>query len=239
MNTRTKSVVEDIFLLIIFVSIAYAIYYFLFSNEEKTHSPNTSIKKEVSIKKSEVNQTKIEVKKMQIEEEQEDKKEDKIKNEPKIETKKEINEAKIEEKQTETKQETKPQIKQNINENLEKKELAIKETKQEDKSKNLENYPQKEKKKHKTVSSFYKEIEDKIYKNIDANISKDIIVDKRNTKIRITILKDGMYEQMTFVSGNEEYYENIKPFIIKIFPLTIPQEIQHRFPRYFRMEVKF
>lgn len=55
---------------------------------------------------------------------------------------------------------------------------------------------------------------------------------------RLTILKDGSYEQLTYVSGNKKLFEMNKENITKMFPLSIDNRIKDDFPRYFRVKLE-
>lgn len=85
------------------------------------------------------------------------------------------------------------------------------------------------------IEQFYQTIREKIYSNID----KSSLKSTKYVNIRLTILKDGKYEQLTFMDGNKEYFESIKPAIYKTFPVQIENSIKNSFPRYFRMKIEF
>lgn len=93
--------------------------------------------------------------------------------------------------------------------------------------------------KHTSVSSFYNYIENKIYSNISQNINKHQIDNTEPVNIRVTILQDGKYEQLTYMGGNKQYFDLIKPYVLSVFPLEIDESIKENFPRYFRMKVEF
>lgn len=57
-------------------------------------------------------------------------------------------------------------------------------------------------------------------------------------KFRLTILEDGNYEKLTFISGDKQFFYNNKENIIKIFPLNIHNDIKNAFPRYFTVDIK-
>ena len=67
--------------------------------------------------------------------------------------------------------------------------------------------------------------------NLDLN-------DAKMLKIRITLLPDGNYEQLTFVSGNKQLFETNKVNILKVFPVEMKEEIKDHFPRYVRVSIK-
>ena len=90
-----------------------------------------------------------------------------------------------------------------------------------------------------TIDALYKENEEKIYSNISKDIDKNSFENLSDVNIRVTILKDGKYEQLEYMSGSRQYYDLIKPSILKIFPLKIDNSLKNKFPRYFRMKVKY
>lgn len=89
-----------------------------------------------------------------------------------------------------------------------------------------------------TVESFYKAIKQKIYANISNNIKKETINRFNPLEIRVTILKNGKYEQLTFIKGDRNHFNSIKSSVLEIFPLDINPSIKDKFPRYFRMKVQ-
>lgn len=89
------------------------------------------------------------------------------------------------------------------------------------------------------VEAFYKPIREKIYSNINNSIDKSMVKNGEFINIKLTILKDGRYEQLTFVDGNKEYFELVKPSITKVFPIQIEDSVKNSFPRYFRMKIEF
>lgn len=89
------------------------------------------------------------------------------------------------------------------------------------------------------VEAFYKPIREKIYSNINSSIDKSMVKNGEFINIKLTILKDGRYEQLTFVDGNKEYFELVKPSITKVFPIQIEDSVKNSFPRYFRMKIEF
>lgn len=72
-----------------------------------------------------------------------------------------------------------------------------------------------------------------IVENPDVNSTKS-----QNLRFRITLLKDGNYEQLTFVNGNKELFESNKENILKNFPIDIDDKIKDEFPRYIRINLK-
>jgi len=57
-------------------------------------------------------------------------------------------------------------------------------------------------------------------------------------KIRVTVLKDGTYEELLFVSGDKKLFEMNKENIAKVFPVRIDDKIKDDFPRYVRISIK-
>lgn len=57
-------------------------------------------------------------------------------------------------------------------------------------------------------------------------------------KIRITILKDGSYEELIFVSGDKILFDMNKENILRVFPVFIDDKIKDDFPRYVRISIK-
>ncbi|RLA83815.1 MAG: hypothetical protein DRG78_03280 [Epsilonproteobacteria bacterium] len=90
----------------------------------------------------------------------------------------------------------------------------------------------------KLLRSFLIETQYKIRNNIvypsDTNKTKENLF----IKVKVTILKDGSYEQLKFVDGDKEMFESNKENILKVFPLVIDKKISDDFPRYFRMTIK-
>ena len=85
---------------------------------------------------------------------------------------------------------------------------------------------------------FYKNLKDKIYSNIDKNIDKLSFSGKKSVDIRVTILKDGRYEQLIMTKGDEEFFKSIKSSILEVFPLEINQNLKNIFPRYYRLTIE-
>ena len=88
------------------------------------------------------------------------------------------------------------------------------------------------------IEIFYKSIEDKIYANIESNVDKTLIKDNAFVNIRVTILKDGRYEQLTFMDGSKDNFELFRSSITQVFPLKINDSLKENFPRYFRMKIE-
>ncbi|PRM87983.1 hypothetical protein [Aliarcobacter cryaerophilus] len=89
------------------------------------------------------------------------------------------------------------------------------------------------------IDEFFDRFEKKVYSNIDRNFDKTTFKRGDFVNIRVTILKDGSYEQLTFLNGNSDYFNKVKPQIEEIFPLKIEENLKTHFPRYYRMKIAF
>lgn len=89
------------------------------------------------------------------------------------------------------------------------------------------------------IDDFFDRFEKKVYSNIDRNFDKTTFKRGEFVNIRVTILKDGSYEQLTFLNGNNDYFNKVKPQIEEIFPLKIEENLKSHFPRYYRMKIDF
>ena len=89
------------------------------------------------------------------------------------------------------------------------------------------------------IDEFFDKFEKKVYSNIDRNFDKTTFKRGEFVNIRVTILKDGSYEQLTFLNGNSDYFNKVKPQIEEIFPLKIEENLKSHFPRYYRMKIDF
>ena len=89
------------------------------------------------------------------------------------------------------------------------------------------------------IDDFFDKFEKKVYSNIDRNFDKTTFKRGEFVNIRVTILKDGSYEQLTFLNGNSDYFNKVKPQIEEIFPLKIEENLKTHFPRYYRMKIAF
>lgn len=89
------------------------------------------------------------------------------------------------------------------------------------------------------IDDFFDRFEKKVYSNIDRNFDKTTFKRGEFLNIRVTILKDGSYEQLTFLNGNSDYFNKVKPQIEEIFPLKIEENLKSHFPRYYRMKIDF
>ncbi len=89
------------------------------------------------------------------------------------------------------------------------------------------------------IDDFFDRFEKKVYSNIDRNFDKTTFKRGEFVNLRVTILKDGSYEQLTFLNGNNDYFNKVKPQIEEIFPLKIEENLKSHFPRYYRMKIDF
>lgn len=89
------------------------------------------------------------------------------------------------------------------------------------------------------VELFYKTIKEEIYKNIAKNVDKNKIKVGEHVEFRLTILKDGGYEQLSSTKGDKDYFELFRSSIKEAFPVKIDNSLKESFPRYFRMEIVF
>lgn len=89
------------------------------------------------------------------------------------------------------------------------------------------------------IDDFFDRFEKKVYSNIDRNFDKTTFKRGEFVNIRVTILKDGSYEQLTFLNGNSDYFNKVKPQIEEIFPLKIEENLKSHFPRYYIMKIDF
>ncbi|HJE03142.1 MAG TPA: hypothetical protein K8U92_04615 [Aliarcobacter thereius] len=91
----------------------------------------------------------------------------------------------------------------------------------------------------KKASEFFANFRKKVYQNIKNNIPASSLEKGKDVNIRVTILKNGGYEELIFVDGSIYNYGMIKDQIEAIFPLEIDKSIEEIFPRYYRMKINF
>lgn len=228
MRGKNKSLLEDILILFTGGILIYFTYSFFFSSNEKEEiieNPQTIEKKEETItpqpiineiKKEEITLPKVE-----------SKVESKIENKVE-EIQKEKPLQKVEENTTKASPITPiptPVVVEKIVQKEPEKPAVIEQTKElDDKAR---------------IDAFYKTIKEKIYLNIDKNIDKSLIKKGEFVNLRLTIFKDGRYEQLTLIEGNNENFELIKSSITQSFPVIIDDSLKANFPRYFRMKIEF
>lgn len=216
MRGKNKSFLEDIIIFFILGIIIYAIYSFFFASNEEVEIQNEPITVERNISAEEQNKDSINDEKVAAEKINEDivqtQKEEPLQIK---ETTKDIIEN-IPDEKIKTKIDTKSEIK--------KTEITA-----ETQSVNVSEITD--------VELFYRSIEEKIYANIEKNVDKTLI-NNGFVNIRVTILKDGRYEQLTFMDGSKDNFELFKPSITQVFPLQMNDTLKENFPRYFRMKIE-
>jgi hypothetical protein len=89
------------------------------------------------------------------------------------------------------------------------------------------------------IDAFYKTIKEQILSNVRKNVDSNLVKQGDFINVRLTILKDGRYEQLTYIEGNKDYLELIRPSLSQAFPVNIDNSLKANFPRYFRMKVEF
>ena len=210
MRGKNKSFLEDTIILFVIGIIIYAIYSFFFaSTQEEIQTEPIAVERNVSTE-AQVSDAAIDNEKVSTE---------KI-NEDIVHTQKE-EPLKVEE--------TTKDIIENIPEDIHQNRAEIKKTEINTEVQSTSEITD--------VELFYRSVEEKIYSNIERNVDKTSI-NNGFVNIRVTILKDGRYEQLTFMDGNKDNFELFKSSITKIFPLNINESIKENFPRYFRMKIE-
>jgi hypothetical protein len=209
---KNKSFIEDTIILFVIGIIIYAVYSFFFASDEEVEIQNEPavVERNVSTD-SQVDKDSINNEKVADE---------KI-NEDIIQTQRE--------KPVQIEEETKDIIEAIPDDKIEVKKEITKEVK-ETETPNLSEITD--------IEIFYKSIEDKIYANIESNVDKTLIKDNAFVNIRVTILKDGRYEQLTFMDGSKDNFELFRSSITHVFPLKINDSLKENFPRYFRMKIE-
>jgi len=76
---------------------------------------------------------------------------------------------------------------------------------------------------------------------IDIRANAKLISSNTNDsiKIRLTVLKNGNYQNVKYLSGNNTLLNNAKVVVKKAFPRKLNPLIQSQFPRYIRFKIKF
>lgn len=226
MRTKSKSFLEDTFILFIIGLIIYAIYSFFFSSNENEKPQEPKVTIEEKVENPLISET-LDYKMKNDEPILEDEKE--IKEEVYLNPveQRELGETNID---NEIKKDTKTEAKTE----------AISDTSKSTKTqerldllssekKNISNLDSKDQ-----IEIFYQTIRADIYKNIEINP----LSSGESLNIKLTILKSGKYEQLVLDSGKKEYFNQIKPAIAKAFPVQIDENLKDGFPRYFRMKIE-
>lgn len=238
MRTKTKSFFEDLFVIFIIGLIIYGIYSFFFSSDEnelKFEEIKSSIEKKI--------ENEILIKQPTVEEKANEKVEEEKVEESINQTQKEeplvVNNSDVEEK-IEDKNEKTTEIIENIETTpiLEKKPVK-EEIKPKEKEVISTSNISSELDDKARIELFYEQIRAQINSNIEKNVDKNLLKDKEAINIRLTVLRDGRYEQITIMEGNKETFEVVRPSITKSFPVKIDDSLKASFPRYFRMKIEF
>ena len=210
MRGKNKSFLEDTIILFVIGIIIYAIYSFFFaSTQEEIQTEPIAVERNISTE-TQVSDAAIDNEKVSTEKITEDI----------VHTQKE-EPLKVEE--------TTKDIIENIPEDIHQNRAEIKKTEINTEVQSTSEITD--------VELFYRNNKKKIYSNIERNVDKTSI-NNGFVNIRVTILKDGRYEQLTFMDGNKDNFELFKSSITKIFPLNINESIKENFPRYFRMKIE-
>ena len=224
MRGKTKSFFEDTFILLIVAVLIYGIYSFFFASEDeiKLEEPKVVIENKVetnTYKEPVINEIKTPTE-IKSEPNNPEKVEEKVIETPKVEA---VQKEKIEE-----------QIKEKIE------PVKVEPVKVEKPTTEIPNVQTTQELEEKAkVEAFYSTIREKIYANINKNVDKSLIKNGEFVSIKLTVLKDGNYEQLTFVEGNKEYFELFRSSIKEAYPVKIDDSLKNNFPRYFRMKIEF
>ncbi len=87
------------------------------------------------------------------------------------------------------------------------------------------------------LRDFLKSLKSKLRKSIVQNSELNVTKNQK-LRFRITLLKDGNYEQLKFIGGDKELFETNKENILQNFPVEIDSSIQQEFPRYIRINLQ-
>ncbi len=236
MRGKTKSFIEDTFILIFVAVLIYLIYSFFFSSNEevKVEEQKTTIEKKAEINNSKepiTNEIKI-LNGIKEENNIPQKMEEQVSELPKAEP---VQKEQIED--VNKNNETLPAEKK-IEEKIETEKVEpLKVEKDTTEAINVQTSQELEDKAK--IEAFYSTIREKIYANINKNVDKSLIKNGEFVNIRLTVLKDGSYEQLTFIEGNKEYFELFRSSIKEAYPVKIDNSLKSNFPRYFRMKIEF
>jgi len=219
MKGRTRSFFEDILVLLVIASFFGGGYYLFFYDKEESNPTQTQYKtvsKEPTVHK--------EIQKINSEQEASPK-DDTVTSE-KVSSTKSINKESNEEVQStkELEKEPTPKISKEPIEPVE------------------QNDEVKLEKEKKVVDlAVLRQFKKDVYSKIASKIVLDQEVPnfEQNFSIRVTVLKNGFYEQLIFTGGNKTTFENNLEKISSIFPLKIDESIEGDFPRYLRYSFSF
>ena len=236
MRGKTKSFFEDTFILIFVAVLIYLIYSFFFSSNEevKVEEQKTTMEKKVAINNSKepaTNEIKI-LNGIKEENNIPQKMEEQVSELPKAEP---VQKEQIED--VNKNDETLPAEKKIEDKREAEKVEPLKVEKDTTETVNVQTAQELDDKAK--IEAFYSTIREKIYANINKNIDKSLIKNGEFVNIRLTVLKDGSYEQLTFIEGNKEYFELFRSSIKEAYPVKIDDSLKSNFPRYFRMKIEF
>lgn len=253
MRGRTRNLVENFVTFIFFILILFGIYLLIINYTDigknlDLVSPQKVIekfvdkneeKKDIEVKEPQNDTFKIEVKKAESNTTTEVKKDKEITQEQKVEPVIEVKEdtqadlpVQLEEKKIEKKVVIEKKV-----EPAKKDEEKKEEEKKEEKTNDAVSFDAIVKEKFSLINNFLRDTKKQINEEL-----KILVIPKSNNQryanIRITVLKNGEYEQLTLMDGDKEYFELITPAILSVFPVTINEKISDQFPRYFRMKIE-
>ena len=236
MRGKTKSFFEDTFILIFVAVLIYLIYSFFFSSNEevKVEEQKTTMEKKVAINNSKepaTNEIKI-LNGIKEENNIPQKMEEQVSELPKAEP---VQKEQIED--VNKNNETLPAEKKIEDKREAEKVEPLKVEKDTTETVNVQTSQELDDKAK--IEAFYSTIREKIYANINKNVDKSLIKNGEFVNIRLTVLKDGSYEQLTFIEGNKEYFELFRSSIKEAYPVKIDDSLKSNFPRYFRMKIEF
>ncbi|MEA3498300.1 MAG: hypothetical protein U9R16_04490 [Campylobacterota bacterium] len=89
------------------------------------------------------------------------------------------------------------------------------------------------------LNFFLKNLKKEINNTITENSDSTETTKNKYLKIRVTVLKDGSFEQLKYIAGEKRYFNSIQHKVKNAFPVNIKQNIQNQFPRYVRMDIKY
>jgi len=222
MQGKTKGIFEDIFVLLIIAALGLGVYLFFFTEDNASSVSTTIVQSQIT---------------------QEDKKEE-FKESKKLLSKDEIEITLEENQNTQIKKQTFHEEKKP----LEQAEVII----EKNRDLNHKNIIQKE-----IIKETTKLDKEEISKKVDLKILQKFLIETKNKiknsivlssknnqkkqtlSIRVTILKNGSFEQLIYTGGDHGIFKNNYKNIVSIFPLDIDKSIEDEFPRYLRYSFEF
>jgi hypothetical protein len=80
-----------------------------------------------------------------------------------------------------------------------------------------------------------------IASKIKNNIDKPAVMENNETtiRVRITVLKNGNFINVKYLSGNNTLLSNVESALKKVFPIVLNPIILSQFPRYMRFNIDF